>query len=109
MPGILGTLAERRIEAAIAAGEFDRLPGAGLPLRLEDDALVPQEWRLAFLVLRRSGLASDWIEARRGGRGERALLLSPDRRRPRHRRRPSGRIERAAALTRRRAGPFGRG
>lgn len=39
-------LAERKIEDALARGEFDDLPGAGRPLALDDDALVPEELRL---------------------------------------------------------------
>jgi hypothetical protein len=35
-------LAEARIEEAIAQGVFDDLPGAGRPLRLDDDRLVPE-------------------------------------------------------------------
>jgi len=37
----LDDLAERRIRQALADGEFDDLPGAGLPLDLDNDALVP--------------------------------------------------------------------
>jgi hypothetical protein len=55
-------LAESRIAAAMAAGEFDELPGRGQPLHLEDDSTVPPEWRIAFLVLRNSGLAPGWID-----------------------------------------------
>lgn len=51
----LDALVERRIEAAIARGEFDGLPGAGRPLALDDDALVPQELRVAYRVLKNAG------------------------------------------------------
>jgi hypothetical protein len=51
----LEALVERRIEAAIARGEFDNLPGAGKPLALDDDALIPQELRLAYRLLKNAG------------------------------------------------------
>ncbi len=58
------SLAETRIAAAMEAGEFDRLPGRGAPLRLEDDSLTPPEWRIAFRLLKNAGLAPAWIELR---------------------------------------------
>ncbi len=54
-------LAERRIEAAIAAGEFDDLPGMGAPLDLDDDRHVPPELRLAYRVLKNSGFAPEAV------------------------------------------------
>jgi len=51
----LDALVERRIEAAIARGEFDSLPGAGKPLALDDDPLVPEELRVAYRLLKNAG------------------------------------------------------
>lgn len=51
----LDLLAEQRIAEAMASGEFDRLPGAGKPLQLEDDALVPEALRAAYRLLRSAG------------------------------------------------------
>jgi Domain of unknown function (DUF1992) len=48
-------LAERRIEEALARGEFNDLPGAGRPLALEDDPLVPEELRVAYRILKNAG------------------------------------------------------
>jgi hypothetical protein len=53
-PG-LTALVERRIEEAVARGEFDHLPGAGRPLDLDDDLLVPEELRVANRILRNAG------------------------------------------------------
>jgi len=39
----LDLLAEKHICDAQERGEFDNLPGAGAPLTLDDDALVPEE------------------------------------------------------------------
>ena len=51
----LDALVERRIQAAIAHGEFDNLPGAGRPLDLDDDRLVPEELRVAYRLLKNAG------------------------------------------------------
>jgi hypothetical protein len=48
-------LAERKIAEAIARGELDGLPGEGRPLDLGDDALVPEELRLAYRILKNAG------------------------------------------------------
>jgi hypothetical protein len=54
LPG-LAALVERRIEEAIARGELDDLPGAGRPLVLDDDLLVPEEMRVANRILKNAG------------------------------------------------------
>jgi hypothetical protein len=51
----LDAIAERRIREAQERGEFDDLPGAGAPLEPEDNALVPEELRAAYRILRNSG------------------------------------------------------
>ena len=51
----LDFLAERRIAEAVSRGELDDLPGAGRPLELDDDALVPEELRLAHRILKNAG------------------------------------------------------
>ena len=48
-------LAARRIDEAVANGELDDLPGAGKPLDLDDDALIPQDLRLAYRILKNAG------------------------------------------------------
>ena len=48
-------IAERKIAEAIANGELDNLPGAGRPLDLDDDALVPEDLRLAYRILKNAG------------------------------------------------------
>ena len=48
-------LAERKIEDAIARGELDDLPGAGRPLELDDERLVPEELRVAYRILKNAG------------------------------------------------------
>ena len=54
---MLDFIAEQRIAEAIANGELDDLPGAGKALELDDDALVPEELRVAYRILKNAGLA----------------------------------------------------
>ena len=84
----LDALAEQRIREAQEAGEFDDLPGAGAPLELDDDALVPEELRAAYRLLKNAGFVPPELEAHREIRqleqllrtiedaGERASILS---------------------------------
>ena len=50
-------LAERKIEEAVSRGELHDLPGAGKPLPLDDDPLVPEDLRLAYRILKNAGFA----------------------------------------------------
>jgi hypothetical protein len=58
---MLEFLAERRIAEAVANGELDDLPGAGQPLALDDDALVPEELRLAYRILKNAGYVPEEV------------------------------------------------
>src|SRR6185436_21191952 len=55
-------LAERKIEEALARGDLDGLPGAGRPLELEDDRLVPEDLRKAHRILKNSGFVPPEVE-----------------------------------------------
>jgi len=59
----LELLAERKIEEAIARGEFDDLPGAGQPLDLDDDPLVPEDLRVAYRILKNAGYVPPEVQA----------------------------------------------
>lgn len=48
-------LAEERIREAQRKGEFDDLEGAGKPLQLEDDSMIPPELRMAYKILKNAG------------------------------------------------------
>ena len=50
-------IAERKIAEAASRGELDNLPGAGRPLDLDDDPLVPEDLRLAHRILKNAGYA----------------------------------------------------
>ena len=58
----LDALVERRIQSAIARGDFDNLPGAGRPLALDDDPLVPEELRVAHRLLKNAGYVPPELE-----------------------------------------------
>ena len=59
---MLEFIAEQRIAEAIAKGELDGLPGTGRPLDLEDDALIPEELRLAYRILKNAGYVPPEVE-----------------------------------------------
>jgi hypothetical protein len=61
----LDDLVERRIRDAQREGQFDSLPGAGRPLVLDDDTLVPPEVRAAYRVLKNAGFVPPEVEALR--------------------------------------------
>jgi hypothetical protein len=71
-------IAERRISEAQARGELDDLPGAGAPLALDDDALVPEDLRVAHRILKNAGLLPPQLEPHREIREIEALLLQVD-------------------------------
>jgi hypothetical protein len=65
---------DQLLSKARSQGHFDNLEGKGRPLDREDDALVPEDARAAFRMLKNAGFAPAWIEARRSLEGERAEL-----------------------------------
>lgn len=58
-------IAEQKILEAMARGEFANLPGAGKPLRLEDDSMVPGELRISYKVLKNAGCIPPELELRK--------------------------------------------
>ena len=60
---MLDFLAEQRIEEAISRGELRNLPGEGRPLELDDDALVPEDLRLAYRILKNAGFVPPEVQA----------------------------------------------
>jgi hypothetical protein len=67
-------LVEKHIAEAQAQGVFDDLPGAGQPLKLDDDAMVPEELRAAYRILKNSGYVPPEVEALRDMREIEYLL-----------------------------------
>ena len=62
---LLEIIAEERIREAIARGEFANLPGAGKPLHLEDDAMIPGDLRVAYKILKNAGCIPPELELRK--------------------------------------------
>ena len=56
-------IAEQRIAEAMERGEFDDLPGAGEPLALHDDPLIPEDLRMAYRILKNAGFVPPELEA----------------------------------------------
>lgn len=73
---ILDTIAERRIREAQERGEFNALPGAGKPLALENELLVPEELRAAYRLLRNAGFLPAELEPHREIRELETLLAA---------------------------------
>jgi hypothetical protein len=61
---VLKWLAEQKISEAVSRGELENLPGAGKPLELEDDPLVPEDLRVAYRMLKNAGFVPAELEAR---------------------------------------------
>lgn len=53
---------DKQIREAMERGAFDNLPGAGKPLDLDENPFAPEDWRLAFKILKDNDVAPDWIE-----------------------------------------------
>jgi len=53
---------EKTIRQAIEDGKFDNLPGAGKPLKLDQNPHQDPEWRVAHHLLKSGGFSLPWIE-----------------------------------------------
>jgi Domain of unknown function (DUF1992) len=60
---MLDFLVEQRLEEAVSRGELSNLPGEGRPLELDDMALVPDELRAAYRILKNAGFVPPELEA----------------------------------------------
>ena len=70
----LDLIVEERIREAMRAGAFDGLPGAGRPLDLDDDRMVPEDLRMAFRILRNAGFVPPELEQRKEAADLRRLI-----------------------------------
>ena len=71
-------LAEARIREAAERGEFDDLAGAGRPLELDDDRMVPPELRMAYRILKNANCLPPELDTRREIREIEDLLRHVD-------------------------------
>ena len=62
---VLEHIAERQLVAAIECGELSDLPGRGVPLEFDDDALIPETLRRAYRILRNAGVVPPEVETLR--------------------------------------------
>ncbi|ADK86261.1 DnaJ-like, subfamily C, member 28, conserved domain protein [Desulfarculus baarsii DSM 2075] len=77
--GFFAKLAEEKIRQAVERGEMDDLPGLGQPLDFEDDAMVPEDLRMAHHVLKNAGFIPPEVELRGEiARTEELLVAAPD-------------------------------
>lgn len=58
-------IAEDKIREAIRDGVFDRLPGAGKPLVLDDDSSVPEDLRASYRLLKNAGVLPEEMQLRK--------------------------------------------
>jgi hypothetical protein len=72
----LDLIAEEKIRDAMRDGIFDDLPGAGRPLALDDDALIPEDLRMAYRILKNAGCVPPEIEARKEAATLRKLVAA---------------------------------
>lgn len=58
----ISRLAEEKIQEAIKRGEFDNLPDAGKPLKLDDDSMVPEDLRASYRMLKNAGVLPEELQ-----------------------------------------------
>jgi hypothetical protein len=75
---VFEAIAEKRIAEALERGELSGLPGEGRPLELDDDALVPEELRLACRILKNAGFVPPEVEQIRSIRELQHLIPTLD-------------------------------
>lgn len=59
---IFEKIAERKIEQAMAKGEFDNLSLKGKPLPPDDMDMVPEDLRMSYKILKNAGIIPEEIE-----------------------------------------------
>ncbi len=77
---LIQQLAEEKILAAIERGDLDNLPGNGGPLKLDDNAAVPEELRAGYRLLKNSGYLPPELQLRKEIQDVEELLQHVDTR-----------------------------
>jgi len=62
---VFAKLAEQKIQDAIKNGEFENLSGKGKPLDLTESRHIPPDLRMAYKVLKNSGMIPAEMEIRK--------------------------------------------
>jgi len=102
---IFARIAEAKILAAVEAGEFEDLPGAGKPLDLEDLSQIPPHMRAGYKLLRNADVLPPEAELRREIHSLGGLIdatADPDDREELRRRRRDAEVRYALLMERRR-------
>lgn len=55
------TLIDQELRKALGDGRADHLPGAGKPLKLNDDPSTPEDLRMAYKIMRDNDITPEWI------------------------------------------------
>jgi hypothetical protein len=71
-------VAERKIEEALAEGQFDNLPGMGKPLELEDTSHLPPDIRMAYTILKNGGYLAETPNPNKPATMPDLLQLAPE-------------------------------
>jgi hypothetical protein len=71
---LIDEIAEQQILQAMERGELENLPGAGKPIALDDDRLVPEELRAGYRLLKNAGYLPPELESLREIHDLKALL-----------------------------------
>ena len=72
---LIDKLAEKKITEAIERGELNDLPGAAQPLDLGDDAMVPEELRAGYRLLKNAGYLPPDVQLRKEIQSVDSLIL----------------------------------
>ena len=67
-------VAERKIQDAMEAGEFDNLPGKGQPLDLDVNPFEPPHQRAANRILKNARALPEWLQLEKDIEREREVL-----------------------------------
>lgn len=71
---------DEHIQDALRKGQFENLPGTGKPLKLDNDAHVPEAMRMANKLMRDNDLLPEWVAQSKDLDAEREKLLANTRR-----------------------------
>lgn len=61
----MSRIVEEKIQEAIESGEFNNLQGAGKPLTLDDDSLVPEDLRASYRLMKNAGVLPEELQLRK--------------------------------------------
>lgn len=75
---IVDKIAEARIQEALEKGQLSNLPGAGEPLKLDDDHMIPEELRAGYRLLKNAGFLPPELQLRKDIAEAEQLLLQVD-------------------------------